>query len=168
MLFPGSDSQRRAYKPRFPVCKPRVDGGIAFNPRLKLLPAGGPDERSPLARELPLSYLTPIRYRGHIMKNASRLLAFGAATLLPIAAAIAQTPGPTPEPSAPTETPPQSQGTTFESLDTNSDGRISKDEAEGNANVKAQFSRYDVNGDGFIERAEVNQANKPQGEPAQQ
>jgi len=39
------------------------------------------------------------------------------------------------------------------------DGKISKDEAAANASVSAQFSRYDQNGDGFIERAEVNSAN---------
>jgi Ca2+-binding EF-hand superfamily protein len=84
------------------------------------------------------------------MTKASSL--FAAAALLPFAAAMAQSP--------PTEAPaPQSQGTTFESLDTDSDGRISKVEAEANATVKAQFSSYDMNGDGFIERAEVNQAN---------
>jgi hypothetical protein len=94
---------------------------------------------------------------------------FAAAALLPLVA-LAQTP--TPE-QQPTEQPPQSeqpqsaptqqsQGATFESLDTDGDGRISKTEAEANADVKAQFSGYDLNGDGFIERAEVNQANDAQ------
>lgn len=82
------------------------------------------------------------------MKNATRLIVTGAAaTLLPLAAALAQTP------------PAQGQGASFESLDTDGDGRISKAEAESNAMVKAQFANYDLNGDGFIERAEVNQAN---------
>lgn len=89
-----------------------------------------------------------------------KLSIFGAVALLPLAA-IAQSP-----PASPPES--QSQGATFESLDTNSDGRISKTEAEANAGVKAQFSSYDVNGDGFIERAEVNKANSPPSESPQQ
>jgi hypothetical protein len=86
---------------------------------------------------------------------------FAAAALLPFAAAIAQTP-PTPDPGTP------QQGASFESLDTNSDGRISKTEAEANANVKAQFSSYDLNGDGFIERTEVDRANGAQSEAPRQ
>jgi hypothetical protein len=115
------------------------------------------------------------------MKNATRSLALGAAiALLPLGAAFAQTPPSSPDPnssasdpsrsapeqSAPTQ--PASRGATFESLDTNGDGKISKDEAEANPGVKAQFSKYDVNGDGFIERAEVNQANGGQSSPPQQ
>jgi EF hand len=112
-----------------------------------------------LARELPLLKVTAISNKGQIMKKASRLFIAGAAAaLLPLTAALAQTP----PPPAPAEQPPQSQGATFESLDTNSDGRISKSEAEANADVKAQFSSYDVNGDGFIERAEVNSSNRSQ------
>lgn len=88
------------------------------------------------------------------MKTSRLIVAGAAAALLPLAAAIAQTP-----PAPPTEQPSQGQGATFESLDKDADGRISKAEAEANANVKSQFSSYDINGDGFIERAEVGQAN---------
>ena len=95
--------------------------------------------------------------------KASRLIVAGAAVLLPLSVVFAQSAGPTPaDPPA-----PQSGGTTFESLDTNSDGKISKDEAKANANVTAQFSSYDVNGDGFIERAEVTQASQPKDTPQQ-
>ena len=89
------------------------------------------------------------------MMKSSRLIAAGAAiALLPLSVALAQSP--------PAEPPAkQSQGATFESLDTNSDGRISKTEAEANENVKTQFAHYDVNGDGFIEREEVSKANSP-------
>jgi hypothetical protein len=97
------------------------------------------------------------------MMKTSRFIVAGAAiALLPISAALAQS-SPTPEQadkagqSAPAQ---QGQGATFESLDKNSDGRISKDEAAANENVQANFSHYDVNGDGFIERAEVSAANK--------
>jgi hypothetical protein len=121
---------------------------------------GGHAGEYALARQLPLQNVTPISNKGHIMKKASILIAAGAGTALLSLAAVAQTP--------PQEPAPQSQGASFESLDTNSDGRISKTEAEANAGVKAQFSSYDVNGDGFIERAEVNQANSPRSETPQQ
>jgi hypothetical protein len=97
------------------------------------------------------------------MMKASRLIVAGAAVLLPVSAVFAQSAGPTPA-----DTTAPKTGTTFESLDTNSDGRISKEEASVNANVTAQFSSYDVNGDGFIERAEVAQASQPKAETPQQ
>jgi Ca2+-binding EF-hand superfamily protein len=90
------------------------------------------------------------------MKATRLLIAGTAAALLPFAGAFAQSS--TPDQGAPPSQPSQ-QGATFESLDTNSDGRISKDEAAANANVSQQFSKYDQNGDGFIERSEVTSAN---------
>lgn len=103
------------------------------------------------------------------MKKASRMIVAGAAaTLLPFAVALAQSQTPPSEP-APTKQPSQGGGATFESLDTDGDGRISKTEAKANANVDAQFSTYDVNGDGYIERAEVSKANDDaQGETPKQ
>jgi Ca2+-binding EF-hand superfamily protein len=99
------------------------------------------------------------------MKKASHLLVTGAAvTLLPLAAAFAQSPSQ----DQTTDPAPQQQGATFESLDTNSDGRISKAEAEANANVKAQFSSYDTNSDGYIERTEVSSTNNSQSETPKQ
>ncbi len=90
------------------------------------------------------------------MTKASSSFAAGVAALvLPFAAAIAQTP-------PPEQGSPQQGAASFESLDTNSDGRISKTEAEANANVKSQFSSYDLNGDGYIERSEVDRANQSQ------
>ena len=68
-------------------------------------------------------------------------------------------------PQQPAQQQPAQQGTTFESLDANSDGKISKAEAAANENVSAQFSKYDQNGDGFIERSEVNNANDSQSQP---
>ena len=88
------------------------------------------------------------------MKASKLLIAGAAAALLPFAGAIAQSP--TAEPAPPQES---QQGATFESLDTDSDGRISKTEAAVNANVTAQFSRYDKNGNGFIEKEEVTTSN---------
>jgi Ca2+-binding EF-hand superfamily protein len=94
------------------------------------------------------------------MKKTSRLIVAGtAATLFPFAIALSQSP----DQSAPAQSEQSQQGgATFESLDTDGDGRISKTEAAANESVTAQFSRYDVNADGFIERAEVGQANESQ------
>ena len=96
--------------------------------------------------------------------KVSRLLIAGAvAALLPLAGAFAQSP---PQPTDPSTQPaqespqPQQQGATFESLDKNGDGKISKAEAASNANVSQQFSKYDQNGDGFIEKSEVSSSNK--------
>jgi Ca2+-binding EF-hand superfamily protein len=99
------------------------------------------------------------------MKSTRLLIAGAVAALLPFAGAVAQTPPPTPQESPPTE--PAQKGTTFESLDANSDGKISKEEAAANQNVSSQFSRYDQNGNGYIEREEVGATNKSQ-EPAKQ
>jgi hypothetical protein len=93
------------------------------------------------------------------------VIAGAVAALLPLAGAFAQS---TPAQTDPAEQPAQ-KGATFESLDTNSDGRISKTEASVNANVTAQFSSYDKNGNGFIERDEVGAANPPPAaDPAKQ
>ena len=97
------------------------------------------------------------------MKATRLLIAGTAAALLPFAGAIAQssTPDQGAQPSQPSQ-----QGATFESLDTNSDGKISKTEAAANVNVSQQFSKYDQNGDGFIEKSEVTSANSaPAKEP---
>ena len=99
--------------------------------------------------------------------KASRLLIAGAATaLLPIASVMAQ--GSTPDQGGQPSQPAR-QGTTFESLDTDGDGRISKSEAALNSSVSEQFSRYDQNGNGFIERDEVNATNtSPTDDPSKQ
>jgi len=97
------------------------------------------------------------------MKKASHLFVTGAALALLPLAAFAQSPTPAEEPAS-----QQGQGATFESLDVDNDGRISKAEAEANANVKAQFSSYDLNADGYIERSEVTNANNSQSETPKQ
>jgi hypothetical protein len=113
-----------------------------------------------LARRLPLQRCSFISNKGSDMKSTRLLLAGSIAALLPLAGAFAQTPDAATQPSQPSQ-----QGTTFESLDANSDGKISKAEAAANENVSAQFSKYDQNGDGFIERSEVNSANGSQSQP---
>jgi Ca2+-binding EF-hand superfamily protein len=97
------------------------------------------------------------------MKSSRLVVAGAVAALSPLAGAFAQ--------SSPDERPaqPAQQGATFESLDADSDGRISKTEAAVNANVTAQFSRYDQNGNGFIEKEEVTASNStPPADPAKQ
>lgn len=49
-------------------------------------------------------------------------------------------------------------GATFDSLDTNRDGRISKAEAAADSNL--MFSRADANGDGYLDNAEFKRARK--------
>jgi hypothetical protein len=101
--------------------------------------------------------------------KASRLLIAGAvAALLPLAGAVAQSPTPAPaeQPSQPAQG--SQQGATFESLDTNSDGKISKTEAAANESVSQQFSRYDKNGNGFIEKEEVTASNTSPSDPTKQ
>lgn len=93
------------------------------------------------------------------MKARQLLIAGTAAALLPFAGAFAQSAPPAQDP-----TQGQQQGATFESLDANSDGKISKAEAAANQSVSEQFSKYDQNGDGFIERSEVNSANQSSGQ----
>jgi Ca2+-binding EF-hand superfamily protein len=98
------------------------------------------------------------------MKASRFLIAGAAAALLPFAGAMAQSP--TPDKAAPPQES-QQQGATFESLDADSDGRISKTEASVNANVTAQFTRYDKDGNGFIEKAEVSSSNSESETPKQ-
>jgi len=49
-------------------------------------------------------------------------------------------------------------GATFESIDTNRDGRISKSEASADMNIV--FSTADANADGYLENAEFKKAHK--------
>lgn len=97
------------------------------------------------------------------MKSTRLLIAGAAVALMPFAATFAQSQDPASQ--QPAEQPAQQRGTTFESLDADSDGKISKAEAAVNENVSAQFSKYDQNGDGFIERSEVNSANDAHSQP---
>ena len=99
------------------------------------------------------------------MKSTRLLIAGAAVALMPFAGAFAQSQDPATQPSQQPAEQPAQQGTTFESLDADSDGKISKAEAAVNESVSAQFSKYDQNGDGFIERSEVNSANDSRSQP---
>ncbi|MEO8017399.1 MAG: EF-hand domain-containing protein [Pseudomonadota bacterium] len=100
------------------------------------------------------------------MKAPTLLMAVTVTALLASAGAMAQSPTPDPStrPSEPAAQPAQDsqRGASFESLDQNKDGRISKAEATANKGVTEQFARYDQNGDGFIDRDEVNNSNNKQ------
>jgi len=102
--------------------------------------------------------------------KASRLLTAAAvAALLPMVAVVAQTPPPDHGDQASPPAQSARHGSSFDALDTDKDGRISKTEAAANPDVSAQFSRYDVNGNGYIERDEVTATNNsaPPAEPKQ-
>jgi len=101
--------------------------------------------------------------------RATRLLIAGAvAALLQIGVAAAQSPPPE-QGGAPTQpthpTQPKNDRATFDTLDKDHDGRISKAEAEADAKVKQQFTMYDKNGNGFIDRDEVMTAPNKEPEP---
>ena len=102
--------------------------------------------------------------------TASRLLIAGAvAALLQFGVAAAQSPPPEQggAPTKPTHpTQPKNDRATFDNLDTDHDGRISKSEAEADAKVKQQFTMYDKNGNGFIDRDEVMSPENKEPEPA--
>jgi Ca2+-binding EF-hand superfamily protein len=51
---------------------------------------------------------------------------------------------------------PAGQSATFESLDTNKDGRISMPEASADPRLVESFSTADKNGDGYLDNAEYD------------
>jgi hypothetical protein len=62
-----------------------------------------------------------------------------------------------------TKTPPATpagQSGTFESLDTNKDGRISMPEASADPKLVESFSTADKNGDGYLDNAEYDTVGK--------
>src|SRR6185295_6330677 len=82
------------------------------------------------------------------MKTSQFLIAGAIAALLQAGVAAAQSPPPDPA-----EKSAQSS-VTFESLDKDGDGRVSKTEAEADAKISKNFAMYDKNGNGYIEKDE--------------
>lgn len=74
------------------------------------------------------------------------------ATVLLSTLALAQTP-----PSTDPDPPPVTKAT-FESLDRNSDQRLSQTEAAADDTVSSQFASLDANSDGYLNRNEYSQA----------
>ena len=93
------------------------------------------------------------------MKVSRSLIALTAAALIPLGAAVAG------------DHDKAGKGPTFDSLDANSDGRISQTEAAVDSNIV--FSTADTNGDGYLDKAEWKASMKagkatapaPQSEP---
>ena len=106
--------------------------------------------------------------------RVSRLVIAGAvAALMQLGVAAAQSQDQTPPPEQggaqklpqhPTQ--PKNDRATFDTLDKDRDGRISRQEAESDAKVKQQFTMYDKNGNGYIDRDEVMSAPNKEPEPA--
>ena len=81
------------------------------------------------------------------MKHSKTLVAVAIAALIPLAGtAIAG------------DKDKSHSGTTFDTLDTNRDGRISQ--AEASADVNIVFSTADANADGYLDNAEFKKARK--------
>lgn len=76
-------------------------------------------------------------------------LAFGAT-------AFATEPMPTSDPTLQTEITPTYEVPTFESLDTNQDGRISKSEIPVDHELNTLFANFDSNSDDFLSRTEFD------------
>jgi hypothetical protein len=55
---------------------------------------------------------------------------------------------------------------TFETLDTDSDGKLSQEEVAGNDGVASNFAALDGNSDGFISKREFRRNTMPKREPA--
>ena len=83
------------------------------------------------------------------MKTSQFLIAGAIAALLQAGVAAAQSPPPDPAGKS------AQSSVTFESLDKDGDGRVSKTEAEADARISKNFAMYDKNGNGYIEKDEV-------------
>jgi len=90
------------------------------------------------------------------MKSSKTLIAITVAALLPLGAAMA---GDGKDKSG-------SMGPSFDTLDTNRDGRISQAEASADANLV--FSASDANGDGYLDKSEFKNRAKGTTSPAPQ
>ena len=83
-----------------------------------------------------------------------RLLTAAALALIPLAG-FAGADGKTPPAT------PAGQSGSFESLDSNKDGRISLPEASVDPKLVESFSAADKNGDGYLDNAEFDEHTKP-------
>jgi hypothetical protein len=94
------------------------------------------------------------------MKTTKTLVALTIATLIPLGAAVAND----------NKDKSGSMGPSFDTLDTNRDGRISQTEASADASLV--FTTADQNGDGYLDKAEWKSREKmkttPQPQPQSQ
>lgn len=82
------------------------------------------------------------------------LLAAAVAALIPLAAGAAE------GPKQKTPVTP-SQGSSFDTLDANKDGRISMPEASADPKLVESFSSADKNGDGYLDHSEYDNRTEP-------
>jgi len=86
-------------------------------------------------------------------KRMNRLLAATLVALLPMAGFAV-------EPSAADPATPAGQSGSFDTLDTNKDGRISMPEAAADPKLVEIFSAADKNGDGYLDKTEYANSTK--------
>lgn len=89
------------------------------------------------------------------MKTSRTVIALAVAALVPMGAAVAGD-----------KDKSGQAGPSFETLDVNSDGRISQ--AEAGADMTITFTRVDANGDGYLDKAEWKNRTKGSTMPAPQ
>ncbi len=94
------------------------------------------------------------------MKTSNMLIAAAAAASLAGVAFAQETP---PAEGQTTATPSDQQaGGSFDTLDSNKDGRISMPEASADPKLVESFSTADKNGDGYLDSTEFDSSKKPQ------
>lgn len=59
------------------------------------------------------------------------------------------------------DTDAKGAGATFKALDTDGDGKLSKDEAAANTQLSASFDKLDGNSDGFVSKREFQRNTMP-------
>ncbi|HZM44867.1 MAG TPA: EF-hand domain-containing protein [Burkholderiales bacterium] len=88
-----------------------------------------------------------------MQRKLSSMLVLAAAVALPTAVLAADADSPSRPPSA--SGAPRDAGMTFNSLDTNKDGYVTREEAKNSATLSKQFSQLDKDGDGKLSAAEL-------------
>jgi hypothetical protein len=96
-----------------------------------------------------------------MQRKLSSVLVLAAAVALPSAVFAADTDSPSRTPSA--SSAPRDAGApmTFNSLDTNKDGYVSREEAKNSSALSKQFGQLDKDGDGKLSAAELAAASGP-------
>jgi hypothetical protein len=87
------------------------------------------------------------------MKSSRTLIAIAIAALIPLGAAVA----------GDKDKDKSGYGATFDTLDTNRDGRISQGEASADSTLV--FSSADANGDGYLDKSEWKNRSKDPNKP---
>ena len=86
--------------------------------------------------------------------NARKTLIAAVATLIPLAGVAAE--------GQKQPATPAGQSGSFDTLDSNKDGRISMPEASADPKLVESFSSADKNGDGYLDNAEYDNRTEPQ------